>query len=86
MEKHCSGTSDPLGREADLDEREGGGYDQHVGLAVGKRLDPLTVTAVVDFMSEQHNLHALDLEKEGFLPLKLHQSWFFEFSVFQRPC
>ena len=51
-----------------------------------KRLDPLTVTAVVDFMLEQEILQALDLEKRGFLPLKLHQSWFFEFSVFQRPC
>ena len=51
-----------------------------------KRLDPLTVTAVVDFMLEQEILQALDLEKRGFLPLKLHRSWFFEFSVFQRPC
>jgi len=57
-----------------------------VGLTVETRLDPLTVTAVVDFMLEQENLQALDLEKGGFLPLKLHQSWFFEFSIFQRPC
>ena len=57
-----------------------------MGLTVEERLDPLTVTAVVDFMSEQQNLHALDLERGGFLPLKLYQSWFFEFSVFQRPC
>ena len=64
----------------------GGGWDQHVGLTVETRLDPLTVTAVVDFMLEQENLQALDLEKGAFLPLKLYQSWFFEFSIFQRPC